>query len=122
MRKVRSQRFTRCLLVAVAAALVTTPALAHPPTPVDERGRAVAGKLHAWMHQAKVPLVRGRVQIRRQACTGHPSFVGCVFTRRPRTLYLSPRVHKPRAVLYTSLVTYSTYVYSISAIARGSSG
>jgi hypothetical protein len=101
--ELRTQRLPRCLLVAAVAGMVTTPALAHPPAPVKPDGRPIAGKLHAWLHQAKVPLVRGRLQIRREDCPGNPSFVGCVFTLRPRTLYLSHRAREPRAVLYHEL-------------------
>ena len=88
---------------ALAAALIATPAAAHPPAPVDQAGRAVRGKLHAWMHQAKVPLVRGRVQIRRVPCPPNPSFAGCVVFARPRTLYLSPNLFEPRRILYHEL-------------------
>ncbi len=59
--------------------------------------------MHAWLHEAKVPLVRGRVQIRREDCPGHPSLVGCVWTLRPRTLYLSRRARELRTVLYHEL-------------------
>jgi hypothetical protein len=103
MPVVRFQRLTRCLLVAGVAATVAPPALAHPPAPVKQNGQPITGKPHAWLHQAKVPLVRGRVQIRRADCPGHPILVGCVFSRRPRTLYLSPRAREPRSVLYHEL-------------------
>jgi hypothetical protein len=93
----------RAVLVAVAAALVAAPALAHPPAPVDQKGRAIRGKLHTWMHQAKVPLVRGRVQIRRIQCPLNRSFAGCVIFARPRTLYLSPNLFEPRRIFYHEL-------------------
>jgi hypothetical protein len=99
MRKLR----TASLLLAIAGPLAASAALAHPPAPVDERGRAISGKLHTWMHQAKVPLVRGRVQIRRQSCPGHPELAGCVFTARPRTFYMRPSARDPRTVLYHEL-------------------
>jgi hypothetical protein len=93
----------RPAFVAVALMLVAAPALAHPPAPVTERGRAVRGKVHAWIHQAKVPLVRGRIQIRRRGCPGHPSFAGCVFSERPRVLYLKRGLQEPRRLLYHEL-------------------
>lgn len=77
--------------------------MAHPPAPVGERGRAIQGKVHAWIHAAKVPLVSGRVQIRRRSCPGHPSFAGCVFSSRPRTLYLKRGLREPRRLLYHEL-------------------
>src|SRR5215208_3898491 len=63
----------------------------------------IRGKLHTWMHQAKVPLVRGRVRIRRGPCPGHPNLVGCVFSERPRTLYLGWNARDLRTVLYHEL-------------------
>ena len=104
MREVTPLGLGRAAALALAALLLAAPAaLGHPPAPVDEGGRAVTGKLHRWMHQANVPLVRGRVQVRRADCPGHPLLVGCVFTARPRTLYLSSRVRAPRLVLYHEL-------------------
>jgi hypothetical protein len=103
MRDIGPQRLTRCLLAAALAGVLTTSAQAHPPAPVDQNGKPIKGKLHAWLHQAKVPLIRGRVQIRRADCPGHPILVGCVFTARPRTLYVSHRAFEPRTVLYHEL-------------------
>jgi hypothetical protein len=93
----------RLFLAAFAAVAVAAPALAHPPAPVTERGRPIRGKVHRWIHQAKVPLVRGRVQIRRRACPGHPSFAGCVLSARPRTVYLKRDLDEPRRLLYHEL-------------------
>jgi hypothetical protein len=90
-------------LAVFALVVVAAPALAHPPAPVGERGRALRGKVHTWIHQAKVPLVRGRIQIRRRSCPGHPSFEGCVFSARPRTLYLKRDLREPRRMLYHEL-------------------
>ena len=86
-------------LFAVAGA----PAAAHPPVPVDGLGRPIGGKVHAWLHQAKVPLVRGRIVIRRAPCPASPSFAGCVFTSRPRVLFLLPNLFEPRRLLYHEL-------------------
>jgi hypothetical protein len=93
----------RKVVALCVLAFAAPQALAHPPAPVDGGGRAIAGKLHRWIHQASVPLVRGRLQIRQEACPGHPLFVGCVFTARPRTLYLGPNARAPRLVLYHEL-------------------
>jgi hypothetical protein len=76
---------------------------AHPPAPVGRGGKPIHGKYHRWLHRAKVPLVRGRVQILVVACPGGPRFAGCVYTRRPRRIYLSPRARRPRFVLYHEL-------------------
>jgi hypothetical protein len=98
--------FARSIPVSVAmlaAATIGGTAFAHPPAPVDERGRAITGKLHLWMHQAKVPLVAGRVQIRRRSCPGHPGLSGCVFSRRPRIVFMRRGVRDPRRLVYHEL-------------------
>jgi hypothetical protein len=94
-------------LAALAAACLfahaPAPAGAHPPAPVDELGRPVRGQLHVWMHQAKVPLVRGRIVIRRALCPLDPGFAGCVFTSQPRVIFLIPNLREPRRLLYHEL-------------------
>jgi len=75
----------------------------HPPAPVGPSGAPLGGALHSWLHQAKVPLVRGRVRVLLGGCPGRPLFVGCIFTKRPRVIYLSPAARRPRAVLYHEL-------------------
>lgn len=89
--------------VAFLLAAPAAPAVAHPPAPVDEHGRPIRGKVHAWLHQAKVPLVRGRILIRRTPCPASPSFAGCVFTSRPRVIYLAPHLSEPGRLLYHEL-------------------
>lgn len=93
------------VLVALAAGMLAgaSPGPAHPPAPVNELGRPVRGQIHAWMHQAKVPLVRGRVVIRRAFCPMRLVFAGCVFLAQPRVLYLRPVLREPRRILYHEL-------------------
>jgi hypothetical protein len=100
-------RVRRVALAAVLACAgvvaVAGSAGSHPPAPFGPNGRPLGGAIHAWLHQAKVPLVRGRLRILIGSCPGAPAFVGCVFTKRPRTIYLSPSARRPRAVLYHEL-------------------
>ena len=104
MRHVRSQRLTLCLILLAVVGMAATPsALAHPPAPVKPNGQPIVGKLHSLLHQAKVPLVRGRLEIRRKGCPGRPVLLGCVWTPAPRRLYLSPRAPDLRTVLYHEL-------------------
>jgi hypothetical protein len=88
-------------IVAIAAA--ATGASAHPPVPVGASGEPVAGAVHAWLHQAKVPLVRGRLQVLVTGCPGRPGYSGCVITSRPRRIYLSRRALEPRRVFLHEL-------------------
>jgi hypothetical protein len=90
-------------LAVVLAACASPAATAHPPAPVDGLGHPIRGKVHTWLHQAKAPLVGGRVKVLHAPCPGHPAFVGCVFDARPRTLFLSPGAHEPRLILYHEL-------------------
>jgi hypothetical protein len=87
------------VLAAVAVALIAAPGLAHPPAPIDDRGRPVRGQVHTWMHQSKVPLLRGRVQVRWAPCPPNPRVAGCVLFARPRTIYLGPNRPEPRRTL-----------------------
>jgi hypothetical protein len=97
------RRVMQVTLTVGVAVLFAAPGLAHPPAPVNERGRPIRGELHVWMHRAKVPLVHGRVEIRRAPCPANAAFTGCVFTAHPRILYLTPGRREPRRVLYHEL-------------------
>jgi hypothetical protein len=70
---------------------------------VDELGRPIQGQIHKWMHRAKVPLVHGRIVIRRTLCPMGRVFAGCVFPAQPRVLYMRPALHEPRRILYHEL-------------------
>ena len=91
-------------VVSVAACLlIPAPALAHPPKPVGAGGRAVRGTMHGWLHQARAPLVRGRVQILVIGCPARPRFVACVYSRRPSRIYIRPGLRNMRWALYHEL-------------------
>ena len=100
----RRHMLAALVAVTLAGALADAgPAGGHPPVPVDELGRSIHGKIHRWMHHAKVPLVRGRIVIRRTLCPMGPVFAGCVFPARPRVLYMRPSLREPRRILYHEL-------------------
>jgi hypothetical protein len=104
MRGGKGQRGLRAaVLTAVAVGACAGAATAHPPAPFGPHGKPITGPLHHWLHQSKAPLVRGRIRILIGGCPGAPDFVGCIFTRRPRVIYLSPAARQPRAVLYHEL-------------------
>jgi hypothetical protein len=90
-----------CVLALAAAGAADV--AAHPPAPVTNGGRPVTGSIHRWLHQAKVPLVRGRVKLVFAGCPRRPWFVACVFSGRPRRIYLRRRLRHPRAILYHEL-------------------
>jgi hypothetical protein len=85
------------------AAIPAAEAPAHPPAPYTLGNKSVHGSYHRWLHRARVPLVRGRITIIRRGCPHRPRFAGCVFTNRPRRLYLRPGARSPRHVYYHEL-------------------
>ena len=87
-------------VIALAATALALPAEAHPPALVDRGGVAIQGKRHTWLHQARAPLVNGRIRLISASCPGQPRFAGCVFTRRPRTLWIRPGARNEKSVIY----------------------
>src|SRR3712207_1706536 len=92
------------LVVSALAVLLLVPlAGAHPPALVGKTGKTIYGKRHFWLHQAKAPLVGGRVRLISSGCPGQPRYAGCVLTGRPRTLYVRPGATRRRSVIYHEL-------------------
>ena len=84
------RRGTRVGVAVLTALIVAAPALARAPRLVDQQGRSVRGQLQTWVLRSKAPLPPGRIQIRRVPCPLNPILAGCVYTLRPRVLYLLP--------------------------------
>ena len=97
----------RLVLVAAVALLIVAvgaaPAAAHPPKPVSKKGKKLKGPWHRYLHQAKVPVVKGRLKIFLNGCPRRPRLAGCVYTRRKYRLYLRRRLHDRRGVFYHEL-------------------
>lgn len=94
------------LVIALAlliAAVAAAPAVAHPPRPVNKKGKPLRGPWHRYLHQAKVPLVNGPLKVFLDGCPGRPKLAGCVFTRRRYRIYLRRRLYDPRWVFYHEL-------------------
>ena len=70
---------------------------------VTPRGRSLKGPWQAWADRALVPTVSGRVRVRMQRCPARPAAAGCVYTKRPRTIYVRPGLRDPRGVLLHEL-------------------
>jgi len=97
-------RVVVALLASVLLVLLVAPgAGAHPPAPVGPKGKPLRGSFHRWLHEARVPLVGGRIQILLGGCPGYPRFAGCVFSARPRRIYLRRGLRDPRTLLYHEL-------------------
>jgi len=98
-----NRRGLRVALAVLIAFAVASPALGRTPTLVDQQGRPIRGKLHRWIDRSKVPVPAGRIQIRRMPCPLDGSLAGCVYTRRPRVVYIRPGLHEPRRILLHEL-------------------
>lgn len=100
-------RLLPIVIAAVSAGLLAAPAAARPvapkPTLIDQRGKRVSGAPARWMRQSRMPLFSGRVMLVRRPCPAQPTYSGCVYSRHPRRLYISPRARNPRAVVYHEL-------------------
>ena len=70
---------------------------------VTPRGKPLRGRWQGWADRALVPTVTGRVRVRVRRCPARPKTAGCVYTRRPRTIYVRPRLRDPRGVLLHEL-------------------
>jgi hypothetical protein len=70
---------------------------------VTPRGLALKGPWQAWADRALVPTVRGRVRVRMQRCPALPRAAGCVYSKRPRTIYVRPGLRDPRGVMLHEL-------------------
>ena len=95
---------------AIAVALVAAPAGAGPPASAAAElsmtgpgGRALGGSWQRWARASLMPTVTARITVRLQRCPALPRAAGCVYRRRPRTIYIRPGVRRPRSVLLHEL-------------------
>jgi hypothetical protein len=70
---------------------------------VTPRGKALRGPWQRYADRALVPTVHGRVRVRVQRCPARPASAGCVYTKRPRTIFVRPGLRDPRGVLLHEL-------------------
>jgi hypothetical protein len=70
---------------------------------VTPRGRPLRGPWQGWARRALVPTVTGRVRVRLRRCPALPRAAGCVYTKRPRTIFVRPGLRDPRGVLLHEL-------------------
>jgi hypothetical protein len=98
------RRGFRLALLLLTALVIAAPALARRSVFVDQGGRPLRGQLHTWLLHSKAPLPPGRIVIRRVPCPHNPILAGCVYTLRPRTVYLLPGLRiQARRIFYHEL-------------------
>ena len=97
----RSLPLAAALVAAAAVALAAAPqAMAFSTTLVAKNGKPIHGKRAKWLRQSRMPIVHGRIRLITSGCPGRPLFSGCVFSRRPRTLYMRRGAVNPKSVIY----------------------
>jgi hypothetical protein len=75
-------------------------------------GTPLPGRWQSFADAALVPTVSRRVTVRLTRCPARPSAAGCVYIRRPRTIYLRPGLDDPRGVLLHEL----GHVYDLTVL------
>ena len=101
-------------MLALVAAAAPSADAAHPLELSDLRGRPLAGPYAAWARAAHVSLPPGRVRVSLAGCPRRPDLVGCVVTRRPRTIHLRPGARRPRWVFLHEL----GHVFDLTVMGR----
>ena len=87
------------LALALPAAALARPA----PRLIDSHGHQIHGRPARWLQQSRMPLVGGRIRLIIGECPHHPKFAGCVYSMRPRRLWLNMGALNPKSVLYHEL-------------------
>jgi hypothetical protein len=59
-------------------------------SPSAPGGRTLRGSWQRWARASLMPTVAGRVTLKLTGCPALPRAAGCVYRRRPRTIYLRP--------------------------------
>jgi hypothetical protein len=67
------------------------------------RGTPLPGRWQSYADASRMPTIPGRVRIRIARCPALPRAAGCVYSKRPRTIYIRPGGRDPRGVLLHEL-------------------
>ena len=81
-------------------------------------GKKLSGQWQAWANASLVPTVAGQVTIKLSGCPGLPKAAGCVYTEKPRVVYLRRDIRHPRAVLLHEL----GHVYDLTVMSNSDRG
>ena len=87
-----------------AALLAAAPASGGPDVSLTgPGGRQLHGSWERWARASLMPTVTGRITVRLTGCPALPRAAGCVYRKRPRTIYLRRGLRRPRSVLLHEL-------------------
>ncbi len=67
------------------------------------QGKPLPGRWQSYADSSRVPTIPGRVTIRIARCPALPRAAGCVYTKRPRRIFIRPGGRDPRGVLLHEL-------------------
>jgi hypothetical protein len=107
-----AQKLNFCpYLLALVAAWLALPATAdarataqrHGVKLVKRDGHAMSGRWQSWADASLMPTVTGRVTVRLARCPDLPRAAGCVYTKRPRVIWLRPGSGDARGALLHEL-------------------
>jgi hypothetical protein len=66
-------------------------------------GKPLKGRWQSWADESLMPTPRMRVKVVRTGCPAERRAAGCVYTKRPRVIYLRERLRDPRGVFLHEL-------------------
>ena len=91
-------------LAAALFVLAVAPASGGPDVSfTGPGGRSLHGSWERWARASLMPTVSGRITLRLSGCPALPRAAGCVYRKRPRTIYMRSGVRRPRSVLLHEL-------------------
>jgi hypothetical protein len=85
---------------------------------VSASGKRLTGQWQSWANASLVPTVTGQVVVKLTGCPGLPKAAGCVYTNRPRVIYLRNDLTHPRGVLLHEL----GHVYDLTVLSNRDRG
>jgi hypothetical protein len=108
----------RRLAVIAVALCIARVAGAHAVQLVAPGAKKLSGNWQQWADGALVPTATGRVTVRLTGCPGFPRAAGCVYTNKPRVIYLKRGLSNPRGVLLHEL----GHVYDLTVLSNRDRG
>ncbi len=111
---------------AIAVALVAAPASGGPGASraasdlnvTGPGGRGLSGSWQRWARASLMPTVAGRITLKLTGCPALPRAAGCVYRKRPRTIYMRRGLRHPRSILLHEL----GHLYDLNVLNNGDRG
>jgi hypothetical protein len=81
-------------------------------------GRTLQGAWQRWARASLMPTVRGRITLKLSGCPALPRAAGCIYRKRPRTIFMRAGLRRPRSVLLHEL----GHLYDLRVMNNGDRG